>query len=136
MPYKDPKKRKEANKKASAKHYQNNTTKTKARTKENRMEYKRMWLEFKAKVECAACGFAHPAAMDFHHTDPSNKLGAVHEFARNKSWKKAYAEAAKCIVLCANCHRIHHYELREEKKAKKLRDGDLNSDGPFINEAS
>ena len=116
MPYKDPKKRKEANKKASAKHYKNNTTKTKARTKQHREEYKRIWLEFKSKVECAACGFAHPAAMDFHHTDPSNKLGAVHEFARNKSWKKAYAEAAKCIVLCANCHRIHHYELRKEKK--------------------
>ena len=136
MPYKDPQKRKEVNKKASSKHYQNNKELTKQRTKSNRIEYKRLWEARRLGLECAACGFAHPAAMDFHHTDPSNKLGAVHEFVRNKSWKKAYEEAAKCIVLCANCHRIHHYELRKEKKAKKLRDGDLNSDGPFINEAS
>lgn len=116
MPHKDPQKRKETTKKASAKYYENNKELTKKRTKENSKKYKKLWAEFKAKVECAACGFAHPAAMDFHHTDPSNKLGAVHQFARDKSWKKAYAEAAKCIVLCANCHRIHHYELHKEKK--------------------
>jgi hypothetical protein len=116
MPYKDPQKRKEMNKKSSVKYYEANKELTKKRTKAAHIKYKKLWVEFRSKIECAACGFAHPAAMDFHHTDPSNKLGAVHDFARNKSWKKAYKEAAKCIVLCANCHRIHHYELREKKK--------------------
>jgi hypothetical protein len=132
MPYKDPQKRKEVSKKASAKYYQNNKAATLKRSKANRIKYKKIWAEFRSKIECAACGFAHPAAMDFHHTDPSNKLGAVHHFVRNKAWKKAYAEASKCIVLCANCHRVHHYELLQ---AKKLQDGDLHSDIPFINEA-
>jgi len=116
MPYKDPQKRKEMHKKASAKYYENNKEETKKRTKENRKGYKKLWQTFKEHISCAKCGMNHPACMDFHHEDPSTKTGAVNQFVRAKSWKKAYAEAAKCIVLCANCHRIHHHELHEAKK--------------------
>jgi len=54
--------------------------------------------------------------MDFHHEDPTTKEGNVHEFVSNGQFAKAYEEIKKCIVLCANCHRIHHWEDREQKK--------------------
>jgi hypothetical protein len=54
------------------------------------------------------------AALDFHHTKAEDKDGIVSELVRSGKFKKAKAEAEKCIVLCANCHRIHHYE--EKKK--------------------
>lgn len=103
-------------KKASRKHYEANKELTKQRTKENRKEYKKIWQTFKAHISCVKCGMSHPACMDFHHEDPNTKTGAVNQFVRDKSWKKAYEEAAKCIVLCANCHRIHHYDLHQAKK--------------------
>ena len=51
----------------------------------------------------------HVAAFDFHHTNPSEKesdpgllMGASDEVL--------FKELDKCILLCSNCHRIHHYE--------------------------
>lgn len=58
---------------------------------------------------CAHCdGVFHSSAFDFHHTDPSKKdvdPGALLAYTEDK----LYAELAKCILLCANCHRIHHF---------------------------
>ena len=59
---------------------------------------------------CVDCGFFHPAAMDFHHRDPSTKVkGGVSRLTRG-----GYAvdllkeEIDKCVCLCSNCHRIRH----------------------------
>ena len=59
------------------------------------------------------------AALDFHHEDPTTKEGNVHRFVSNGQFAKVYEEIKKCIVLCANCHRIHHWEDREQKKKPK-----------------
>ena len=56
---------------------------------------------------CADCGFAGaPAAFDLHHRDPREKEFAVSTF--NGSLKRFLAEAQKCDLLCANCHRLRH----------------------------
>lgn len=63
----------------------------------------------KSERGCAECGFnAHPAALQFHHRDPEQKLLGVATLA-NKAWERVEEEIAKCDVLCANCHSIHHY---------------------------
>lgn len=113
MPYKDPKVRKEKHKEYSRKHYLENTEGTKRRTKEIKAKEKEAWFTFKATLKCTKCGFSHIAALDFHHEDPTTKLGNVHRFISNGQFAKAYEEIKKCIVLCANCHRIHHHD---EKK--------------------
>ena len=77
------------------------------------------WKAFKATLYCTKCGFSHPDALDFHHPDPHTKTGSVNEFVRNGHYKRAIKEMEKCVVLCANCHRIHHYDERIAKKAKK-----------------
>lgn len=60
---------------------------------------------------CYRCGGLYPlVAYDFHHNDPSRKDFAVSSAFENKSVEALAAEVAKCTLLCANCHRIEHYE--------------------------
>ena len=117
MPYKDVSVRKSKHKEYSRNHYLANQEETKQRTKEAKAKLKEEWYAFKSTLKCAHCGFNHVAAMDFHHEDPKTKLGNVHEFISNGQFAKAYEEIKKCIVLCANCHRIHHHK---EKKNPAL----------------
>jgi hypothetical protein len=54
---------------------------------------------------CAVCGYArHPAALQFHHLDPSTKAFGLGVRGITRSLEKLRAEAAKCVLLCANCH--------------------------------
>ena len=73
------------------------------------------WLEkLKVGLKCQKCGFSHPAALDFHHRDSTDKLYEVSIMPlRSISKKQILAEIAKCDVYCANCHRILHYEQRK-----------------------
>ena len=59
---------------------------------------------------CSRCHIADYRVLVFHHTNPLEKDFAVAEMAkRGGSLKRLQAEIAKCIVLCANCHLIEHY---------------------------
>lgn len=71
------------------------------------------WLrEYKATLKCERCGENHPAALQFHHPDPSAKEGNIAN--RNSRWsiERVMKEIAKCIVLCANCHAKEHWNDR------------------------
>lgn len=62
-------------------------------------------------IKCEKCGFDHPAALDFHHLDPTQKKNTISTLKwAGVSQSTLDAEIAKCIVLCSNCHRIEHYE--------------------------
>lgn len=53
---------------------------------------------------CAVCGYKRTVVnLHFHHVDPSRKSFAVN-MARGKSLDAFRAEAAKCVLVCANCH--------------------------------
>jgi hypothetical protein len=73
---------------------------------------KRMFLaKHKLKSGCADCGYRHHSvALEFHHVD-GPKLGVMSILTR-KSWAVIKAEMAKCIVLCANCHRVRSYRVQ------------------------
>jgi hypothetical protein len=62
--------------------------------------------------KCAHCsGSFHRAVFDFHHR--GDKLGSPSEMFLNNSLSTLSRELAKCILLCANCHRLEHRdELR------------------------
>ena len=54
---------------------------------------------------CVLCGFdQHPAALQFHHLDPSNKSFQIAEGGLTRGIEQCRAEAAKCVLLCSNCH--------------------------------
>ena len=64
------------------------------------------------------CGYSgNPAAFDFHHTDPTTKDYDWNRL-RLKSWEAIIGELAKCVLLCANCHRIRHatFKVRTDRR--------------------
>ena len=53
---------------------------------------------------CAICGFdEHPTALQFHHLDPGEKLFTLRD-GETRALERMREEAAKCVLLCANCH--------------------------------
>ncbi len=86
--------------------------------RQNRIELQRIrrkkrarwWRELKLTMQCVECGESRPPCLDFHHLDPSEKDfnpgQASDEFVPKA---RILEELKKCIVLCANCHRMHHY---------------------------
>lgn len=67
--------------------------------------------EYKRTRGCQHCGYNDPRALQFHHIDRTNKLFEVGRLTRG-GYKAEHIinEMSKCIVLCANCHIILHYE--------------------------
>jgi 5-methylcytosine-specific restriction endonuclease McrA len=54
---------------------------------------------------CVLCGYSrHPAALEFHHVDPAAKGFAVGADGLTRALDRMREEAAKCVLLCSNCH--------------------------------
>jgi hypothetical protein len=54
---------------------------------------------------CRLCGYAEfPGALQFHHLDPSKKSFGLAMRGLTRSVDELRREAAKCVLLCANCH--------------------------------
>lgn len=59
--------------------------------------------------KCYYCkGEFHPAVFDFHHVNPSEKEFGFGDKTSPLTWKRIEKEMKKCVMLCANCHRLHH----------------------------
>lgn len=75
------------------------------------------WQDFKVDAinkfnnKCGDCDVSYPdypaSVFEFHHLDPSQKemsWGKMRIISKIKREK----ELNKCVMLCANCHRIRH----------------------------
>lgn len=63
--------------------------------------------EIKAANGCAVCGFDYPSALEFHHLDPSLKMQGIATMCfQNRSYERIITEMEKCVILCANHHRM------------------------------
>ena len=71
--------------------------------------------QLKTGMSCTRCGNDDIRVLDFHHLDRTTKEASVSDMIR-RGWGKdrIIQEIAKCEVLCANCHRILHWEERNE----------------------
>jgi hypothetical protein len=64
-------------------------------------------------VPCQDCKQRFPpCAMDFDHRDPTTKAQAVTRMIGRSGTERILAEAAKCDIVCANCHRLRTFEGR------------------------
>lgn len=94
--------------------YEKNKDYKKAREKE-RCEARRKYINQIKSKPCDMCGgIFPPSAMDFHHIDPETKTNkGGRGIERSWSIEKIDAEIEKCILVCANCHRIIHASVEE-----------------------
>lgn len=62
--------------------------------------------------KCQHCLTEYPnAVLEFHHLDPSEKDFAIAAKGHCRSWDSVKKELDKCVMLCANCHRIEHLRI-------------------------
>ena len=69
-----------------------------------RREVKRVLVD-EAGGACVLCGYDRSlAGLHFHHLDRASKSFALSRRGVTRSMAAARAEAAKCVLLCSNCH--------------------------------
>ena len=100
---------------------QNNPEKLKQRhayAAKRRQENKSFYVKQFGSV-CANCNQEFPdCVFEFHHTNHLEKeLEPSHMFHLRK--EVIENELSKCIMLCANCHRIEHDRLKYEAHSKR-----------------
>lgn len=79
------------------------------RSKKRRIAFRKMTDAYKSSRGCTDCGIANPIVLDFDHIgkklfDIGNGVGRNPHVLAD--------EVAKCVVRCANCHRIKTHERR------------------------
>lgn len=68
--------------------------------------------------KCVDCGYdKHSSALDFDHKDPKTKKFAIAQGLNFLGFEGFFkeqvkAEALKCEIRCANCHRIKSFPLK------------------------
>ena len=70
------------------------------------------WYSGIKEKGCVLCGYnKHPGAIDLHHVNRDEKkfsIGGVGTIFSRYTADEIQGEAAKCVALCANCHREFH----------------------------
>jgi len=75
------------------------------RVSQRRQVIKRKLVD-EAGGKCLICGYDRcQQALEFHHLDPSLKEFDLGRTGVTRSLARSRAEAGKCVLLCANCHR-------------------------------
>lgn len=71
---------------------------------------------YKEKHGCADCRNHFPHyVLEFDHRPEFKKLDGVYRVLRNYGEDMAWAEIAKCDVVCANCHKIRTYQREQDE---------------------
>src|ERR1044071_2376164 len=65
---------------------------------------------YKLTHPCIDCGNSNPIVLEFDHNDGVIKVNDICSMAKGYSLVRIEAEIAKCVVRCANCHRIRTHK--------------------------
>jgi hypothetical protein len=110
VPYKDDERRIQAKRD----YYRDNKERMLRQAKERYERIRGAVRAIKVEAGCFHCGIRHPAVLEFHHWDPANKSFRIEEaVSAGRALEFILPEIAKCRVVCANCHRIIHWEERQ-----------------------
>lgn len=78
---------------------------SKLRLEENR----RKFLEYKKTLKCDRCGLDDHRLLEFHHVGDKDQ-NVSNLVNHGYAWRRIQEEINKCIPLCANCHRLEHWD--------------------------
>ena len=73
----------------------------------NRSRVREYLVSRKSLSGCSICDEARICCLVFNHRNPNNKSFNLSE-GRDKAFRLIVEEAAKCDILCANCHAAVH----------------------------
>lgn len=106
-------KHREKRREYSRKYTKEHPDRRKLQTRVTRQKIRNEWyLYFKSvgKDRCSLCGYKRCwAVIEFHHVNPLEKETEIAIRMIHKITDVDKKEVAKCIALCANCHRELHY---------------------------
>jgi hypothetical protein len=87
--------------------------KAKYRRRNELVRKRRAELIMMAGAECADCHWGYGDFMfDLHHVDPSKKRFTLTGKNLTRRWTEVLTEFNNCVLLCPNCHRIRHWEMK------------------------
>ena len=97
--------------------HQRNREKRLARSYKRKAAMNEYIQNIKNEMYCIDCGERHPAVLQFHHLNSEDKMFNIGEAVRKGFGpNKIKKEIEKCVVLCANCHIIRHFNMRNKKQ--------------------
>ena len=92
-------------------------------------------LDFFATHPCVDCGEDDPVVLEFDHL--GDRLFTIGPALSQRRWQLILDEIAKCLVVCANCHRrrtarrrgSRRHRFFEEKRAAGIEPVSLSLEG-------
>jgi len=121
MPFKDPERRKQYQKKYHAEWYEANKDQRKAEVKSRKEQIRSWFYEYKKTLSCSICGLSgqdYPRALDFDHRPNEKKDMIVSKLVGDGyGMARILKEISKCDVLCANCHRRITHDRQEANRS-------------------
>lgn len=97
-------------------HYLQNKEKYAARDKRRKDKLRKFVRRYKmlSTVVCLDCGESRWQCLEFHHRNPKEKSDMIVQMITDRvTIEKLKEEIKKCDVLCANCHRVRHYNKED-----------------------
>ena len=81
-----------------------------AATKKIRAQKMQTYIDNEKAKGCTQCGIKDIRCLEFHHVSNDKEANIAELRTGSFGWQRLKDEIAKCIVICANCHRIFHHE--------------------------
>jgi len=88
------------------------------KSKKKRMINQAFVDEDKVKKGCFYCEERHKACLDYHHLNRTQKKMCISKAINDRTLGFIKRKIEKCIVLCSNCHKKLHYNLRMKENSK------------------
>src|SRR5450755_354765 len=115
MPYRDRNKAKKHYQEYHRGWYRRHKEEVIERKKQRQREIRDWFRRYKCTLSCMDCGISHPAVLQFHHRDRTDKSFTIaNVVSRASSIKQLTREIKKCDVVCVNCHAKRHWRETHE----------------------